>query len=738
MDKFAILERLAATKVADLPGTECHELAAAIAKLTDGKAPGTMAQKRMFLDNWFSDNKHELQQQPASTAVPRARTPIAAPRESRHEPQHSSPPVGKGSVLAHTPPRSPPRAMPFVQNTPQPQAPQPVAPPPPTGLHRTGELDSVDAIVGAVAQFRGGEMPVSDVHEIASAIQRIDSTRQPAALEQKRIYIDDFFRAKTGAPMRGEEAYGLHAAPSEPCAPFELGPIESGEELLDAIHGRILHGGGWLSSMDEALPLARAVHGFTHMPTDGSDPQTYVADWYNWVRHTSHPLPQPASNPLDSGALSAFAPQLGGAHPEGAGADELRREIAELNYQVRSLKQLPSSAQQQPPGGDAAGKENALWALVSSLTQQVQTLTSQVASTSEKSAMHSQQMLQAQMQAQQQLAQQQLAAMQMAFQRGGARHADSPLPALSLAPAGGAAEAEATGADTDAGAAAAAEGARAAAAGLSPLEVERQLLEYLSRFFDHGKDVPLENLSKARAPFCARAARPSASRARQRRQLPSWRARALTRAGTLARSLPFFPPPPPGLLSGVRAHLQPVWQGGAQAARAQARARAGVVRRAQEGGARAAAPGRERGRDERTPRRLARAAADCAGARRRRGRRARYQRDEHAAQREPAARAPRSGHAGQPGARAPPRHGAPRARRRARLERACLTCLPACARARVRALGVQVPKLSSSISEMSSKNAPKLIKDKRDFIKEYYRKQLTLRGLGAAGGMGMR
>jgi hypothetical protein len=39
---------------------------------------------------------------------------------------------------------------------------------------------------------------------------------------------------------------------------------------------------------------------------------------------------------------------------------------------------------------------------------------------------------------------------------------------------------------------------------------------------------------------------------------------------------------------------------------------------------------------------------------------------------------------------------------------------------------------------MSSKNAPKLIKDKRDFIKEYYRKQLTLRGLGAAGGMGTR
>jgi hypothetical protein len=145
------------------------------------------------------------------------------------------------------------------------------------GAH--AELGSVDAILTAISRFRGGEIPLSEVHEIADAIQRIDNTRQPGALEQKRVYIDDFFRSKTGASLgasSADEAYGQHTpahARSAAGTSLHLQEIDSGEALLDAVHTRVLHGAGWVGSMDEAIPLARAVHNFTNMPTDGADPQ---------------------------------------------------------------------------------------------------------------------------------------------------------------------------------------------------------------------------------------------------------------------------------------------------------------------------------------------------------------------------------------------------------------------------------------------------------------------------------
>eukprot|EP00302_Diacronema_sp_CCMP2436_P015985 CAMPEP_0179876666 /NCGR_PEP_ID=MMETSP0982-20121206/24347_1 /TAXON_ID=483367 /ORGANISM="non described non described, Strain CCMP 2436" /LENGTH=73 /DNA_ID=CAMNT_0021769151 /DNA_START=30 /DNA_END=248 /DNA_ORIENTATION=- len=56
MDKEALLGRLSRTAVADLPSHEVNEFAQAIAKLSEGKAPVTMGQKRMFISNWLTDN----------------------------------------------------------------------------------------------------------------------------------------------------------------------------------------------------------------------------------------------------------------------------------------------------------------------------------------------------------------------------------------------------------------------------------------------------------------------------------------------------------------------------------------------------------------------------------------------------------------------------------------------------------------------------------------------------------
>ena len=60
MDKGELLLRLAGVSVADLPSPEINEIAGAIAKLTEGKAPATMGQKRNFIENWFSDNKADM------------------------------------------------------------------------------------------------------------------------------------------------------------------------------------------------------------------------------------------------------------------------------------------------------------------------------------------------------------------------------------------------------------------------------------------------------------------------------------------------------------------------------------------------------------------------------------------------------------------------------------------------------------------------------------------------------
>ncbi|KAJ1619823.1 hypothetical protein T492DRAFT_1082597 [Pavlovales sp. CCMP2436] len=419
---------------------------------------------------------------------------MPAPRTPARPSSSGGPPAGSG--LSHTPrtpeaaplspPASPARSSAQLSTSPG---------------RQPGGLESIDAILTAIAQFRGGELPPDEVYSLADSIQRFDHSRQPGSLEQKRVYIDDFFRSKTGAGIGAsakDESYGQEPGGYASPPAFQLPEIDSGEQLLDAVHTRVLRGGGWIDSMDEAIPLARAVHNFTNMPADGSDPQMYVADWYNWVRHTSQPLPPPAMPPFEDESCNV-------AHAADDDADQLRREIAELNYQVRSLKETPTAAhhgyQQMPPSAQDAGKESALWAMITSLTNQVQSLTTQMASSQEKASQQNAQLMQQQMEAQRHMAEQQLVAMQLALAHSGGGGGGG----YGGGGGGGGGGSPSGGSPGGGGGGVAAEEANAAQASIapgSPADIERQLLEYLGRFYESGKDVPLDNLAKAVEHIC--------------------------------------------------------------------------------------------------------------------------------------------------------------------------------------------------------------------------------------------
>ncbi|KAG8470115.1 hypothetical protein KFE25_008536 [Diacronema lutheri] len=633
MDKGELLLRLAGVSVADLPSPEINEIAGAIAKLTEGKAPATMGQKRNFIENWFSDNKADM---PAGGgggggggSGGGGRAASAVQHEPEGEVEVRTPSRGggggggrrAGGGLARSPrgaPATPPPEVSVSAAADGPSGPPPLPP---------SALDSVDAILTAISQFRGGEIPLGAVHAIADAIQRIDNSRQPGALEQKRIYIDDFFRSKTGASIAAsptDVSYGQHApAHLRPSGPsLALQEIDSGEALLDAVHQRMLSGAGWLSSMDEAIPLARAVHTFTNMPTDGADPQMYVADWYNWVRHTSQPLPLPAVPPHDD---ASYEIGLGGDEDK----EGLRKEIAELNYQVRTLKDAPHAQPAAQPAAAESGKENALWAMITTLTSQVQNLTTQVASSNEKASAQQAQMLQQQMATQAQMAQQTLNAM-MAMSVGGSARA----PASPAASGGGGNDNNNGGGDADG-----VEEATRPEPG-SRADVELQLIEYLAKFYEAGKDVPLDNLGKVCEHICALNGKEVPKQLAKKREL----AHAWYLAHKNAQ-------PPPGRGGG----------GGGGQQRPQTAPAAPSHDSA----------GGVRPENLPTPRNAGQLLELL-----------------HSVFR------------GDPDMDLP---------------------LPL------------VPKFSSSIAELSSKNAPKLIKDKREFIKEYYRKQMAQAKLEGRG-----
>lgn len=479
MDKCELLARLTAGgPVADLPSPEINLIAASIAKLSEGKAPLTMGQKRLYIENWLTDNKEDV---PAHVAGLNggASLPESPPARSSAAPPEPVPPPASGGIgrsgdgLARSPPL--PGSLARAAAAPPP----PSSPAPPArGAAPPADLSSVHGILSTIGRYAGAPLSPHDVLQLADAIQRVDHTRQPATLSQKRVYVDDFFRAKTGAAIAGSAPEGTRApsssaspAPPEPDAP------ESGGALLEAVRAALARGGGRLGSAQEALTLAAAVHGFTGMPTDGSNPQEYVADWYNWVRHAAQPLPPPALPQLDDGVPLVEA---------ACG---------------RPARAAPSQAA-APDGG---GAEGALWAMVSSLSSQVQSLSSQVATSREKTSEQQAALLQQQAAAQAAMARQALDAMQLAIQAaggGGAQHRAGPDTRRGDESAG----------EADGEAAVEEEAAAPGPAPGSRADIEGQLLDYLRAQYEQGRDVPLDNLAKARraagpepavAPPCA-------------------------------------------------------------------------------------------------------------------------------------------------------------------------------------------------------------------------------------------
>lgn len=449
-----------------------------------------------------------------------------------------------------------------------------------------------------------------------------------------------------------------------------------------------------------------------------------MADWYNWVRHTSQPLPLPAVPPHDD---ASYEIGLGGDEDK----EGLRKEIAELNYQVRTLKDAPHAQPAAQPAAAESGKENALWAMITTLTSQVQNLTTQVASSNEKASAQQAQMLQQQMATQAQMAQQTLNAM-MAMSVGGSARA----PASPAASGGGGNDNNNGGGDADG-----VEEATRPEPG-SRADVELQLIEYLAKFYEAGKDVPLDNLGKVRAR--ARVAR---AEPRLRRQLPRATRHNVRAAAAAARAWPTPRPPCPPL--GPGAALRQVCEHicalngkevPKQLAKKRELAHAWYLahKNAQPPPGRGGGGGGGQQRPQTAP---AAPSHDSAGG----------VRPENLPTPRNAGQLLELLHSvfrGDPDMDLPlPLVRAPRAspcvataawQRQAR--RAALSAQPPAAAlvpsrspSSRRARCMQVPKFSSSIAELSSKNAPKLIKDKREFIKEYYRKQMAQAKLEGRG-----
>lgn len=148
-----------ATSQDTIPPDDVNEFAAHVATLTGQEAPATLKKKRAFIANWYTSQ---------------------------------APPVGP-----RTPRKSPAAA-----------APAPAQPAVPIDAYDRPELaPDKETLLREVASH-GAQIPSAALSALATAIERLDGSKAPFKLNQRRTFIEDWFVANGGGRAAAAAAKG--------------------------------------------------------------------------------------------------------------------------------------------------------------------------------------------------------------------------------------------------------------------------------------------------------------------------------------------------------------------------------------------------------------------------------------------------------------------------------------------------------------------------------------------------